>query len=149
MTFRFKGILVVPAAIALIAGGCANDGTLTTAAINSASPTAAKTASSVDPACTTLASQIDSLRKEGAVEGLEKAAAGKGASVKVKREALAKQAELNRANAEFQTKCGPKIPSQQAAQAAPAAPAAATAAAQVAPVAAKAAKTAAEAVAKP
>ncbi len=37
----------------------------------------------------------------------------------MKRDALAKQAELNKANADFQAKCGPKIPAATTAQAAP------------------------------
>lgn len=64
----------------------------------------------MDPTCVALANQIDILRKEGNIEKLEQAATGKGASVKVKREALAKQAELNRVNADFQGRCGPKMP---------------------------------------
>lgn len=157
MTFRVKGMLAIAAVAGLAMGGCAADGTLSTASINNGKAGEVKTANAVDPACVALSNQIETLRKEGSVEGLEKAATGKGASVKVKRDALAKQAELNRVNADFQSKCGPKIPAHQAAQAPaptqsatqtaaaqgattaqqPAAPA--TAAAQVAPVAAAAA----------
>lgn len=125
MTLKAQAAL---AAIAgLLAAGCANDGTLTTAAITP-KPAESKVAA-VDPACATLASQIDTLRKDGSVERLEKAAAGKGKSVEVKRDALAKQAELNKANAEFQAKCGPKLPAATTAQAAPAPAGTATAAA--------------------
>jgi hypothetical protein len=133
-----------------MAAGCAADGSLQTAAINT-NKAETRTAA-VDPVCVSLASQIDSLRQEAAVTGLEKAATGKGASVKVKRDALARQAELNRVNAEFQVKCGPKIPASQTAQAAPAPATATTApaagAAQVAPVATAAAKAAPEAAQK-
>ena len=94
-------------------------------------------AAKADPACTALATQIETVRKEGAVERLEKAAAGKTATVQVKRESLAKQAELNKLNTEFQAKCSSVKPTtaqatgaapapQQTASAAPKPPAAAT-----------------------
>jgi len=93
------------AGLGLLAAGCSADGGLQTASINKPAEQAA-----VDPTCVALANQIDILRKEGNIEKLEQAATGKGASVKVKREALAKQAELNRVNADFQGRCGPKMP---------------------------------------
>ena len=111
-------------AVAVLLGACASDGNspFSTASVVPAevakSPAKAKT----DPACVTLASQIDRLRKEGTIERLEKVAAGKGDNVQVKRTALAKQAELNKANAEFQAKCAPKIPASQDAKAPMAAP---------------------------
>lgn len=118
-------------ALAALSGGCANDGSgLATASV---APDKVALAPKVDPVCASLASQIDTLRKEGTVDRLEKAAAGKTANVQVKRTSLAKQAELNKANADFQTKCGPQLPKAQTAQAAPAA---AIAGAQSAPVAA-------------
>ena len=120
-------------ALAALSGGCANDGSgLATASV---APDKVALAPKVDPVCASLASQIDTLRKEGTVERLERAAAGKTANVQVKRTSLAKQAELNKANADFQTKCGPQMPKAQTAQAAPAA---AIAAAQSAPLAAAA-----------
>ena len=134
---------------ALVAGGCASDGSgLTTSAVmpeKMSNSSAAK----IDPACATLASQIETLHKEGTVDRFEKAAAGKSDIVRVKRSAIAKQAELNKANAEFQAKCGPQVPKAQTAQAAApsAAPAAAAAvAAPASPVAA--AKDAAQMAAK-
>jgi hypothetical protein len=91
--------------LGLLAAGCSADGGLqTTASINKPAEQA------VDPTCVALTNQIDMLRKEGNIEKLEQAATGKGASVKVKRESLAKQAELNRVNADFQGRCGPKMP---------------------------------------
>lgn len=114
----------------MAAGGCAVDGAgnpLTTSAVIAPEKTAAV---KIDPACATLTSQIETLRKEGAVERLEKAAEGKGSSVQVKRASLAKQAELNKANADFQAKCGPQTPKAQSAQAAPAAATVSTQAAQ-------------------
>ena len=126
---------------AIAAGGCAVDGAgypLTTSAVSAPEKMAA---AKIDPACATLTSQIDTLRKEGAVERLEKAAEGKGQSVQVKRASLAKQAELNKANADFQAKCGPQISKGQSAQVAPAASSANTAAATQAQKTAAAATT--------
>ncbi len=123
------GILTL-LAVAAAAGGCSNNAgpTLATASVAPEKVAAQK----VDPACVSLASQIDTLRNEGAVERLEKASTGKTARVQVKRASLVKQAELNKANADFQMKCGPQIPKAQTAQATPAP------AAQVAPIAATA-----------
>jgi hypothetical protein len=124
-------------AFGMLAGGCASDGSglMSTSSVGADKVAAAPKA---DPVCVALTGQIDALRKDGAVDGLEKASIGKSASVKVTRASLAKQAELNKANADFQAKCGPAMPKAQTAQAAPAA---ATAAAQVAPVAAAATTT--------
>lgn len=79
------------------------------------------TAAKTDPVCVSLASQINTLKGDGTIERLEKAADGKTVKVSVKRSALQKQAELNKAYADFQTRCGPKVPAQTAAQAQPAA----------------------------
>lgn len=107
-------IFASSAALGLALAGCSADGTLSTASINGTQP--AKVAT-VDPACIALSNQIEVLRAEGSVEGLEKAATGKSGTVKVKREALAKQAELNRTYADYQAKCGVKLPqSAQTAQ---------------------------------
>ncbi len=126
--------LLAALAIAALAGGCAGDGggLFTTGSISEPVPMAK---AAVDPACTTLASQIDGLRKEGTVDRLEKAADGKTSTVSVQRASLSKQAQLNKANADFIAKCGSK--STVAALAAPAAVAAPAAAA--APVKAAAA----------
>lgn len=134
MTPRFI-ITSISIACAALVAGCANDGgtALSTASV---APEKVALAPRVDPACVTLASHIDTLHKEGTVDRLEKAAAGKTASVQVKRTALAKQAELNKANADYQAKCGPQLPAAQTAQAAPAS-------AQVAPIAAAATSAAA------
>ncbi len=59
----------------------------------------------VDPACATLAAQIDELRRDGVVERAEAAAKGKSKTVSVKRESLGKLAQLEKVNAEFQVKC--------------------------------------------
>jgi hypothetical protein len=138
-----KSLRVIPAtAAAILLAACASDtggGLFSTASVvppAMEAPMAPK--AKVDPQCVTLASQIDNLRKEGTIDRLEKVAAGKGDKVQVKRTAIAKQAELNKANAEFQVKCAPRIPMNQEA-AAPAAPANPAAAAAVAKVATKAA----------
>jgi hypothetical protein len=112
------------AIFALAAAGCASDGSLTTSALQDQKPASA--APKVDPQCVTLAAQIDQLRKEGSVERLEKAASGSGATVAVKRASISKQAELNKANLDYQAKCStiaPKPVTATAPAPAPAAPA--------------------------
>jgi hypothetical protein len=108
--------LLVAMACAAVAGGCASDGPglFTTGSL---SEPAIVTRASADPACVTLASQIDGLRKEGTVERLEKAADGKTATVNVQRASLTKQAQLNKANADFISKCGPNLPKSTVASA--------------------------------
>ena len=135
-------------AAAAAAGGCANDngpGLFSTGALGDSKPVmAAKPA--IDPACGTLASQIDKLNQDGTVGRLEKAADGKTADVTVKRASLATQAQLNKANADFIAKCGPNLP--KTAMVAPATPVPAAAQAKVAQ-AATAKATAAAAAAGP
>jgi hypothetical protein len=104
-------ILTAVSLIAALAAGCANDGgaigsSLTTSSVD-ASQQAKLTAqqAKVDPACIQLSARIDTLRKEGFVERVEKASSGKSQTVQVKRASLAKMSELDKANAEFQTKC--------------------------------------------
>ena len=146
-------IIACVAATGLGLAGCANEGSMSglfpTSSIGGSTETvAAVMAPKIDPACTTLAGQIDGLRREGTIDRLEKVADGKGANVQVQRTALKKQAELNKANADFQAKCAPNMP-KSAAMVAPAAaaPVAAAAVAKVAPVAAKAVPVAAKAAA--
>lgn len=142
MPARIQRIMAIAASLAaaVLVAGCSSDGAITTSTV---APTAAAfSAPKVDPACVTLAAQIDTLRKEGKTDRLEKAATGKTTTVPVKRTALAKQAELNKANADFQAKCSTVTPRPTTAQAPVAAPTAATpavtTAAKVAPVAAAA-----------
>jgi hypothetical protein len=100
--------------------GCANSGfDLSTGAISQQTASAKP-----DPVCTSLASQITALKSDGTIEKLEQASEGKTSKVSIKRTALQKQAELNKAYAQFQTRCGPAAPNQVAAQ--PAAQPAAT-----------------------
>jgi hypothetical protein len=102
-----------------------NSANLTTASV------APVSASKVDPACTALTAQIDSLRKEGVAEKIEKASLKK---YKMTTADLAKADQLNKSNTDFQTKCTTYKPSVAAVSApAPVAPAkAATAAKEVA-----------------
>jgi hypothetical protein len=88
--------------VALMAAGCAQDGTLTTGGLNTSSIDQAGAQSKSDPACLTLAAQIEALNRDGTIDKVSKAAAKK---YKLKTEDLAKADELNKANTEFQTKC--------------------------------------------
>lgn len=106
------------AAIGLLSGCAADTAGITTSAVDPKTGVAAASAK-IDPACVTLMSQIDSLRKEGVADRMEKAAtSGKSASVTVKRNSLAKMTELDKANTEFQAKCSTISPKPAAAQAA-------------------------------
>jgi hypothetical protein len=109
-----RAALSLSVVFAAAAGGCANDGGMgnlfSTGALGDAKPAVMEAKASADPVCVSMASQIDGLRKEGSVERLEKASDGKSAAVNVQRSALAKQAQLNKANADFIAKCGPNLP---------------------------------------
>lgn len=111
----------------MLLAGCSSGGglfgnSLTTQSISTSTTTAPAIAAApkVDPACYSIAQRIETLRKDGLTERLEKAAAGKSSTVSVKRTSLAQAAELDKANAEFQAKCsafGPRP--MQSAQPAP------------------------------
>ena len=91
--------LATAAALGLLLAGCAGDGAGMFGATTTASlPERPK----VDPACVTLTSQIDTLRKEGVADRVEKAAAKK---YKMTPADLTKAAQLNKANADFKDKC--------------------------------------------
>jgi hypothetical protein len=91
--------IAIAACLGLALAGCANDGSGMFGATTTASiPEKPK----VDPACVTLTSQIDSLRREGIAEKVEKAAVKK---YKMTAADLTKAAQLNKTNAEFQDKC--------------------------------------------
>lgn len=93
---------------ALIAAGCANDGSLSGLNTSSIDSSSTATASKQqDPACMTLAAQIEALNRDGTADKVSKAAAKK---YKLKTEDLAKADELNKANTEFQAKCSPYPP---------------------------------------
>lgn len=97
----FASLLAVPAILA----GCADTPTLL--GNNSANLTTASvspsTAPKVDPACTSLSTQIETLRKEGIADKVEKASLKK---YKLTTAELVKADQLNKANADFQGKCG-------------------------------------------
>lgn len=122
-------LVSVALGVTLLAG-CSSDGgllgsSLTTQSIgtNASATQVAAAAPKVDPACYSLQQKIDTLRKDGLTEKLEKAAVGKSSTVAVKRASLAQAAELDKANAEFQARCsafGPR-PVQTTAQVTPAA----------------------------
>ncbi len=121
--------------LALAACADGSTGLLSTASLGTTAPVVAA-APQTDPACVALTARIDALRKDGVVDRVEKASNGKSKTVSVKRESLAKVAELDRANSEFQAKCAVPLttasvrPAAAATQTAPAAQAALTAAAQ-------------------
>jgi hypothetical protein len=100
--------------------GCANDGLLGSSNFSTGSvPETPK----VDPACVMLTAQIDTLRKEGIADKVERAAAKR---YKMMVADLVKADQLNKANAEFQLKCSTITPraAMTSASLAPAAPAA-------------------------
>ena len=79
-------IIACVAATGLGLAGCANEGSMSglfpTSSIGGSTETvAAVMAPKIDPACTTLAGQIDGLRREGTIDRLEKVADGKGAKL--------------------------------------------------------------------
>lgn len=97
-----------------------------------------------DPVCGTLAQKLDDLRKDGVTQRVEQASQGKGTTVSVKRKSLAKVAEINKTNIEFQQKCSAYRPASIATTApAPAPSATPVAAAAKTAAVAKAAKPAA------
>lgn len=121
MSNRFVLPFIVTLGAALL-GGCASEtGFLQTGALATAAPGAtaqpAMAQPKIDPSCVTLASQIDTLRKDGVAERIEKASIGKKSTVVVKRESLAKITELAKADAEFQAKCSTLSPKPAQAQA--------------------------------
>ncbi len=133
-------LVVAAMTAALVLGACsATDGLLGGATTTSAIPEKPR----VDPACVTLASQIDTLRKDGVADRVAEAAKGKSATVNVKRESLGKVAELNKANADFQAKCGTVAPTAINSASTPQAPALAKAVSSAPVATAVKAKTAA------
>ncbi|RUO99024.1 hypothetical protein [Hyphomicrobium sp.] len=112
MTLGSLGKASLAVVAAALVGGCANSGfDLSTSSI------APQAAAKPDPICASLTSQINALKSDGTIEKLEQASEGKTSKVSIKRTALQKQAELNKAYAQFQTRCGPAPTTQAAAQA--------------------------------
>lgn len=104
MTNALKRTAAVLSTLTLAACADGSTGLLSTASLGTTTPVAAA-APQPDAACVALTARIDALRRDGVVERVEKASAGKGKTVNVKRESLAKITELDKANAEFQAKC--------------------------------------------
>jgi hypothetical protein len=103
----------------LLLAGCAADGSnnlFTTGALGTPQSTADAQEAKVDPACVSLVSQIETLRKEGVADKIEKAATKK---YKLTKADLTKADQLTKANAEFQLRCSTIMPRPMSAQAAP------------------------------
>lgn len=121
----------------LALGGCAADGSslLTTGSLGGGETQVAANSERISPECMALMTKIQELRQEGTPERVEKISSGKSSTVNIKRSALAKLTELDKANSEFQLKCSKMAPAattaaatQPAVKTAAAAPAAASAA---------------------
>lgn len=117
---RAAATTLVLASVAL--AGCASEGGMenlfTTGALGTQ---AAAPEPKVDPACVSLASRIDALRKEGVADKIEKAAAKK---YKMTQADLSKVDQLTKANADYQFRCSTIMPrSASAASEPPPAPA--------------------------
>ncbi len=106
MAFVTRAASLAGLATVIMLAGCASENgnsIFTTGSLGSnENAVAAAPEPRVDPACVSLAARIEGLRKEGVAEKIEKAAAKK---YKMTAADLNKAAQLNRANAEFQTKC--------------------------------------------
>jgi hypothetical protein len=112
---RTLGMTFILATSGLVVTGCAGDGSgniFSTASLGTAAAEA-----KVDPICTTLAAQIDTLRKEGVADKIAQAAVKK---YKMTTADLAKADQLNKANADFQAKCSSVPPKSAMADSAPA-----------------------------
>jgi hypothetical protein len=140
--------MLAVAMLGLAVAGCANSGS-SDGLFSTASTAPSATEAKVDPACVTLTSQIDGVKKEGIIEKVEQAAMKKYAMTPAD---LAKADQLNKLNANYQAKCGTVTPKTTTAAlsstpppaaAAVAAKAAAPAAVKAPAVAATAAKAAA------
>lgn len=122
---------------AALLAGCAEDSSLFSGTSNLTTASVGET-QKTDPACVSLASQIESLKKEGVADKVAQASIKK---YKLTPADLTKADQLNRSNTEFQAKCSVVKPAaSQTASAAPVAPngPAATAPVKIAPAVAKA-----------
>lgn len=115
-----------PTALALaglLLAGCAGDGgdsIFTTGSLTN-QQTASAPEPKVDPVCVTLVSRIDTLRREGIADKIEKAAAKR---YKMTQADLGKADQLTKASAEFQLRCSTITPRANTAQLPTEAPAA-------------------------
>jgi hypothetical protein len=115
-----KALMVVSVALA----GCAGDGSDSIFTTGALGTQAAAPEAKVDPACVALASRIETLRKEGIADKIEKAATKK---YKMTQTDLNKADQLTKANADFQFRCSTIMPKSAAAFPPPPAPAVAAA----------------------
>jgi hypothetical protein len=114
MSFATRASSQAPLLASLLLAGCAADGSpnfFTTGALGTPQPTAAAEPK-MDPACVTLVSRIEALRKEGVADKIEKAATKKYTLTKAD---LKKADQLTKANTEFQQRCSTVTPAQAAA----------------------------------
>jgi hypothetical protein len=118
----FRSMVTCAALLAAgLTAGCADQQSLF-ASSNLTTASVAPQAPKADPACTSLGTQISTLRGEGIADKIERAAAKK---YKMTTADLAKADQLTKVSAEFETKCGTvQIPAPVQAVAPPAAPAA-------------------------
>jgi hypothetical protein len=102
-------------AAGLLLAGCSGEGTegLFTGSLASNSQTASAAESKIDPVCVSLVQRIDTLRREGIGDKIEKAAAKR---YKMTVTDLGKADQLTKANAEFQMRCSTVTPSATTAQ---------------------------------
>lgn len=103
----------------MLLAGCASEGggisnPFTTGSVSNDSAPQATAAPRVDPQCVALVSRIETLRKDGITEKVEKAAAKK---YKMTAADAAKADQLNKANADFQARCSTITPPGVSAQA--------------------------------
>jgi hypothetical protein len=107
-------LMALALASALLAG-CAGggiDNVFTTGAIGNQSQAVKTAEPKIDPACVSLAAQIDGLRRDGIAEKIEKASLKK---YKMTQGDLVKADQLIKANAEFQMRCTSFTPKPTAA----------------------------------
>jgi hypothetical protein len=100
----------------VLLAGCAegNDGLFTTGSLTGGPQSAAS--EKTDPACMSLATRIEALRKDGIPDKIEKAAAKR---YKMTQADLSKADQLTKANAEFQARCSNVKTAPVTAEAAP------------------------------
>ena len=105
----------------LMLAGCSGEGTdgIFTGSLANNTQNAPAPEARIDPICVSLVSRIDTLRREGVGDKIEKAAAKR---YKMTSADLGKVDQLTKANAEFQMRCSTITPSNTATQA-PVAPA--------------------------
>ena len=107
-------------AAGLVLAGCSGEGTdgIFTGSLANNTQNAAAPEPRIDPVCVSLVSRIDTLRREGVGDKIEKAAAKR---YKMTSADLGKVDQLTKANAEFQLRCSTITPAGNTAQT-PAAP---------------------------